>query len=223
MGTRNHSFHLGVLLSKEWSRGKCRCQPASLPLVKLEILLPHCTARVAQYCRCCKEKAVIFCRRQSSCILFLPCVLTGANGASKQSLQEQVSTGSSPFPMFTWLNFRQPVRSLTAEPTGPKDPKAFFSCILRKPWQPSSLCCHCCQVHCWLSDLHPIKTRLQKQKIACNHLAYSKESYSDVGSSPSGIFVRFLNVLHSTLLLAQKSLWTAHFNFSSCQHSHKEP
>lgn len=220
--TGNDFSPLGVLLLKERSRGKCRCQPAPLPPMKLEMLLPA-APRVAQCSSCCTEKTVSFCRRQKGCTALLPHALTGASRVSKQSLRREVSIGSSLFLMFTWVGFRQPGRSLTAEPMGPKDSKAFFSRILRKPWQPSSLLCHCCQVHCWMSDLHPIKTRLQEQKLAHNHLASCLESCSDAGSSPSGISLRFFSVLYSTLPLLQKPLWTALFSFLSCQYSHEEP
>lgn len=40
LGTGNHSSPLGVLLSKESSKGKCKCQLAPLPPMKLEMLLP---------------------------------------------------------------------------------------------------------------------------------------------------------------------------------------
>lgn len=162
-------------------------------------------------------------RGQKDCTALLPHALTGVSRISKQSLWQEVSIGSSPFLMFTWVGFRQPGRSLTAKPMGPKDSKAFFSRILRKPGEPSSVLCHCCQVHCWLSDLHPIKTRLQEQNLTHNHLASCLESCSDAGSSPSGTSLRFFNVLHSTLLLLQKPLWTVLFSFLSCQHIHKEP
>lgn len=101
---------------------------------------PHCTTRVAQSSSCHREKPVL-------CSALLPRVLVRTNRVSRQSFQRGVSIGSSPFPGFTCVGFRQPGRSPTAEAMRTKYLKTFFSCVLRKTWQPSSFLHHCCQVH----------------------------------------------------------------------------
>lgn len=102
------------------------CQPAPLPLMTLEMLLPAAfqEQRSAPAATERSQSASAEGRRALP-LSFLTLSLEPAESA-KQSLRQEVSIGSSPFLMFTRAGFRQAGRSLTAEPMGPKDSKAFF-------------------------------------------------------------------------------------------------
>lgn len=91
--------------------------------------IPRST-RLAQWSSCWREKPVSFSRRQD-CTALLLLALTGASRVMSAS---RAFNRTSALPALLFLCLSERVQA--AEPMGPKDSKAFFSCILRKPLQP---------------------------------------------------------------------------------------